>query len=58
MKTWGNKNIDLYHAKLSRAKLIRANLTGTKEEFEAKLNEETTKSSEKVSENELSGPDM
>ena len=37
---------------------VGADLSGAKSNFEAKLNEESTKSSEKVSENELSGPDM
>jgi hypothetical protein len=35
-----------------------AELLGAKETFETRLNEESTKSSEKVSENELSGPEI
>ena len=44
--------------KLYRAHHTGADLSVAKSNFEAKLNEESTKSSEKVSENELSGPGM
>jgi hypothetical protein len=44
--------------KLIDRELKNVDLSVAKSNFEAKLNEESTKSSEKVSENELSGPDV